>query len=232
MVVWENRPVSIRYADAADLANEPRLRKMTGREGRVRLIDIADHDLSACGGTHVGHTGEVGLIVIRGTERFRGGTRVTFLAGRRALESYRALRDTADAAARALSVAATDVPDALLRLREDLKQEQRRATEAIRTRDGAAGRRACSGRGRVGTARGGTAGRRCAGAARVGPAARLGCRSRGGADRRSLTARAGHRPQCRSRRRRCRGARAARSARPTAARAVDAPISRRRAAST
>ena len=45
-------------------------------------------------------TGEVGLIVIRGTERFRGGTRVTFLAGRRALESYRALRDTADAAAR------------------------------------------------------------------------------------------------------------------------------------
>ena len=96
--------------------SEPRLRKMTGREGRVRLIDIADHDLSACGGTHVSATGEVGSIVIRDTERFRGGTRVTFLAGRRALESYRALRDTADSAARALSVAATDLPDALLRL--------------------------------------------------------------------------------------------------------------------
>ena len=130
-IVWDARPVSIRYADAADLANEPRLRKVTAREGRVRLIDIAGHDLSACGGTHVSSTGEVGLIAIRATERFRGGTRVTFLAGRRALESYRVLRDTADAAARTLSVAAIDVPDALLRLREDLKQEQRRASEAV-----------------------------------------------------------------------------------------------------
>ena len=52
-VVWDNRPVTIRYADAADLADEPRLRKATAREGRVRLIDIAGHDLSACGGTHV-----------------------------------------------------------------------------------------------------------------------------------------------------------------------------------
>lgn len=130
-IVWGNRPVSIRYADASDLANEPRLRKLTAREGRVRLIDIAGHDLSACGGTHVSSTGEVGLIVIRATERFRGGTRVTFLAGRRALENYRVLRDTANAAARTLSVAAADVPDALVRLREELKQEQRRAAEAV-----------------------------------------------------------------------------------------------------
>lgn len=130
-VVWENRPVSIRYAEAADLANEPRLRKVTAREGRVRLIDITGHDLSACGGTHVSTTGEVGLIVIRATERLRGGTRVTFLAGRRALESYRVLRETADAAARSLSVAAADVPDALQKLRDDLKQEQRRAADAV-----------------------------------------------------------------------------------------------------
>ena len=130
-IVWDNRPVSIRYADAAELVNEPRLRKLTAREGRVRLIDIADHDLSACGGTHVSSTGEVGVILIRGTERFRGGTRVTFVCGRRAVESYRLLRDTADAAARSLSVAATDVPDALQRLREDLKHEQRRAAEVV-----------------------------------------------------------------------------------------------------
>jgi alanyl-tRNA synthetase len=130
-IVFDNRPVTIRHVDAADLASEPRLRKMTARDGTVRLIDIAGHDLSACGGTHVSATGEIGLIVIRATERFRGGTRVTFLAGRRALASHRVLRDTADAAARTLSVAATDVPDALLRMRDDLKQEQRRASEAI-----------------------------------------------------------------------------------------------------
>ena len=128
-VVFDNRPVTIRFADAATLVDEPRLRKQTGRTGVVRLIDIEDHDLSACGGTHVHRTGEVGLVVVRATERFRGGTRVTFLCGRRALESYRDLRDAADASARALSVAATDVPAALTKLRDDLKQEQRRAKD-------------------------------------------------------------------------------------------------------
>lgn len=128
-VVWEDRAVSIRYAEAADLAAEPRLRKQTARTGRVRLVDIADHDLSACGGTHVHRTGEVGLVVVRGTERFRGGTRVTFLCGRRALASYRGLRDVVDASSRALSVGPESVPDAIAKLREDLKQEQRRGKE-------------------------------------------------------------------------------------------------------
>lgn len=126
-VVWDDRQVSIRYADAANLVDEPRLRKATGREGRVRLIDIEGHDLSACGGTHVHRTGEVGIIVVRGTERFRGGTRVTFLCGRRALESHRLLRETLDASARALSVAPHDVPAALVRMRQSLDDVQRRA---------------------------------------------------------------------------------------------------------
>ncbi len=130
VVVWDNRPIAIRYADAADLVDEPRLRKATSREGRVRLIDIPDHDLSACGGTHVHGTGGVGVIVIRNTERFRGGTRVTFLCGRRGVQSYHALRAAVDAAARSLSVGAADVTDAITKLREDLKQEQRRAREA------------------------------------------------------------------------------------------------------
>jgi alanyl-tRNA synthetase len=130
-VVWDDRMVSIRYADASDLADEPRLRKATAREGRIRLIDIDGHDLSACGGTHVHRTGEVGVIVIRGTERFRGGTRVTFLCGRRALDSYRSVRDSLDASARSLSSSAADVPAAIARLREDLKQEQRRASDAV-----------------------------------------------------------------------------------------------------
>lgn len=128
-VVWDDRPVAIRYADAADLADEARLRKATARQGRVRLIDVDGHDLSACGGTHVDRTGEIGIVVIRATERFRGGTRVTFLCGRRALESYRALRDVVDTSARALSIAPADVPDAIAKLRDDLKSEQRRCRD-------------------------------------------------------------------------------------------------------
>lgn len=130
-ITSDDRAVTIRYADAADLVDEPRLRKATGRTGRIRLIDIEGHDLSACGGTHVHRTGEVGAIVIRGTERFRGGTRVTFLCGARVVASYRELRDAIDASARAVSSAPADVPAAIARLRDDLKQEQRRAKEAL-----------------------------------------------------------------------------------------------------
>jgi alanyl-tRNA synthetase len=128
-VVWEDRAVTIRHADAEALASEPRLRKATGRTGRVRLIDIEEHDLSACGGTHVHRTGEVGVIVIRATDRIRGGTRVTFMCGRRVLDRFRALRDITEATSRALSVPADDLPDAVGRLREDLKQEQRRGKD-------------------------------------------------------------------------------------------------------
>ena len=130
-VVWDDRSVTIRYADATELANEPRLRKMSGRTGRLRLIDIAGHDLSACGGTHVRRTGQVGLIVVRGIERVRGGTRVTFLCGARALASYRELRSAVDDLAQALSVGARDVPSAVDRLRDTVRDEQRRGRELI-----------------------------------------------------------------------------------------------------
>jgi alanyl-tRNA synthetase len=130
-VVWDDRPVAIRYAEAAALVAEPRLRKATGRTGTVRLIDIDGHDLSACGGTHVHRTGEIGVIVVRATERFRGGTRVTFLCGRRSLGSYRDLRTSVDEAAQALSVATRDVPAAVVRLRDDVRDQQRRARELV-----------------------------------------------------------------------------------------------------
>lgn len=150
VVVWDDRAVTIRYIDAADLASEPRLRRATGRTGRIRLVDVEGHDLSACGGTHVRRTGEIGIIAIRGVERFRGGSRVTFLCGRRALASYRSLRNGMDDVARLLSVAADDAAVAVGRLRDEVKQEQRKArdlaerltaieVEALATRIGPSG---------------------------------------------------------------------------------------------
>ena len=83
-VVWEDRPVSIRFVSAEEAAALP-LRKEPGREGPLRLIEVEAFDLSACGGTHVARTGAIGLIAVVGAERFRGGTRLTFVCGGRAL---------------------------------------------------------------------------------------------------------------------------------------------------
>src|SRR6266545_2938187 len=91
-VVWEDRPVAIRFAGPDEIAKLP-LRKEPKREGILRLIDVQDFDLSACGGTHVARTGAIGLIAVAATERLRGGSRVTFLCGGRALAGYRSLRE-------------------------------------------------------------------------------------------------------------------------------------------
>lgn len=123
-VIWENREVRIRFSDAAD-ATSLGLRKESKREGTLRLIDVENFDLSACGGTHVSRTGAIGIIVIAATERFRGGSRVTFLCGGRALAGYRALRDAVDQSGRTLSVGALELPAAVERLQTEGKDLRR-----------------------------------------------------------------------------------------------------------
>jgi alanyl-tRNA synthetase len=129
-IVWEDRPVTIRYASAADAANFG-LRKESDRTGTLRLIDIEGFDLSACGGTHVARTGTIGLAAIIGWERFKGGTRVEFVCGGRALARFRFLRSTAAAAALRLSVGPLEVPAAVERLQAELR-DQRRSETALR----------------------------------------------------------------------------------------------------
>lgn len=131
-VVWEDRPVAIRFADAAEAATLG-LRKASARAGTLRLIDVEDFDLSACGGTHVARTGAIGIIALAGAERFRGGSRVTFLCGARALAGYRTLRDAVAGSVRVLSVAPAELPSAIERLQAD-GREQRRHVKDLGTR--------------------------------------------------------------------------------------------------
>jgi alanyl-tRNA synthetase len=91
-LIFENRPVLISYADSqSDLG----LRKASEREGTLRIVNIDNFDKSACGGTHVRSTGEIGLVLLRKTEKIRGTTRLEFVCGmravRRARMDYRAL---------------------------------------------------------------------------------------------------------------------------------------------
>jgi alanyl-tRNA synthetase len=129
-VVWENRNVSIRYATAQDAAGLP-LRKESQREGTLRLIDIDGFDLSACGGTHVDRTGAIGIIAAGSVERFKGGQRIEFFCGGRALDRFRTMRDTLAGAVRLLSVLPGDLPGAIERLMTEAR-EQQRALAALR----------------------------------------------------------------------------------------------------
>lgn len=130
-IVWEDRPVTVRFATADEAAQLP-LRKEPHREGILRLIDIERFDLSACGGTHVARTGEVGLIAVGSWERFKGGQRVEFLCGGRALGRFRSLRDATAAAVRLLSTSMAELPNAIERLQAETK-DQRRAMSDLQT---------------------------------------------------------------------------------------------------
>jgi alanyl-tRNA synthetase len=123
-IVWENHPVSIRYATAVEAAALP-LRKESAREGTLRLIDIEDFDLAACGGTHVARTGGIGVIGIGAAERFKGGQRVEFFCGSRALTKFRAMRDALSGAVRVLSVLPGELPAAIEKLQADAREQQK-----------------------------------------------------------------------------------------------------------
>ena len=131
-VVWENRPVTIRFADADKVAALP-LRKESKREGVLRVIDVEDFDVSACGGTHVAGTGAIGIIAVAAFEKFKGGTRLEFLCGGRALAGYHALRDTVAASVRLLSVLPADLPAAIDRGQTDAR-DLRRQVKDLQTR--------------------------------------------------------------------------------------------------
>jgi alanyl-tRNA synthetase len=98
-IILENRPVTIRFV-TRDEAGKLGLRKLPPAErDELRLIEIHEFDLSACGGTHVNQTGQIGCVLLRKTEKVRQGWRVEFVAGQRAVVTARrdftALTETA-----------------------------------------------------------------------------------------------------------------------------------------
>ena len=122
--VWDDVPVSVRYATEEEARALP-LRKESVRTGTLRLVEIEGHDLSACGGTHVARTGAIGHVAVASWERFKGGQRIEFLCGRRALARFQSLRDTTAAAIRLLSVLPSELPAAIERLQGDMKEQKR-----------------------------------------------------------------------------------------------------------
>jgi len=128
-VVWEDRAVSIRFVSAEEAATLP-LRKEPVRGGTLRLIDVDGFDLSACGGTHVARTGGIGVIAVSRWDRFKGGQRLEFVCGGRALRAYRTLRDATAGSVRLLSVLPEELPVSIERLQSDLRDQKRRVTAA------------------------------------------------------------------------------------------------------
>lgn len=112
-LIAENRAVSITFEESSE-----GLRKASERTGPLRIVSIDGLDKSACGGTHVSRTGEIGLLLIRRAEKIRGNTRLEFVCGVKAVRRARMDFELLSAAGRAISRPLEEVPAAVLALQE------------------------------------------------------------------------------------------------------------------
>jgi alanyl-tRNA synthetase len=108
--VFENRPLAVSFEDAAATRD---LRKPSERVGTLRIVSIVGLDRSACGGTHVARTGEIGPILLRKLDRIRDTVRVEFLCGGRAVRRARADFDALTRVAQMVSASLDETPAAV-----------------------------------------------------------------------------------------------------------------------
>jgi alanyl-tRNA synthetase len=128
--VAEARPVTGRTVsgeEAQAMLAAGRLRKLPPRPGAIRLIEIPELDLNACGGTHVRSTAEIGVVLLRGTEKVRQGVRVSFVCGNRAIRAARADHLLLSQLGAALSTGRADLAQAVIRLQAENKAVHKEA---------------------------------------------------------------------------------------------------------
>jgi alanyl-tRNA synthetase len=123
--VFEDREIKSYFIDDDEVGKIP-LRRPPKKQGLLRIIEVAEYDYSACGGTHPRRTGEIGLIKILKWEKIRDNMRFEFICGRRALEDYtwksRMLRKLSNR----LTAHERDVAESVEKVFSDLKSEKRK----------------------------------------------------------------------------------------------------------
>lgn len=128
-IIFEDREIKI-HSLPEEKVHSLSLRKIAKKKGLIRVVEVADYDYSACGGTHVRRTGEVGLIKILKWERIRNNLRFEFVCGQRAVDDYvwknRIFRDLSNR----LSSHERDVLSSVERLFSDMKA-QKKATKKL-----------------------------------------------------------------------------------------------------
>jgi alanyl-tRNA synthetase len=130
-VIAENRPVEVRFVTQQE-ARGLGLRKLPPIErDELRLIDIHDFDLTACGGTHVLATGQVACILLRKTEKVRQGWRVEFVCGRRAVSTARRDYTTLAESANLFSTQIGDVPQQIRKTQEESRASKKAGEQLL-----------------------------------------------------------------------------------------------------
>ena len=125
-VAWQARPVRVSTLTAAE-ARAQGLEPPEGVESGVRIVEAEGFDRQPCGGTHPRRTAEVGVVLVTGVERYKGGTRVSFVCGHRALSATLKRLEIVDRLVATLSAPLDDLVATAQKTKDDLVESERRA---------------------------------------------------------------------------------------------------------
>jgi len=128
-IVFENKPVYQYYTDDYNIAYSKKLKKIKEINEKLRIIEIENYDLTACGGTHCSRTGEVGIIKILKWENRKDKLRIYFICGLRALRNYNQEHKIIQNIAQITTTGTNKLEEKILQLLNDKKELNKRCNK-------------------------------------------------------------------------------------------------------
>ena len=133
--VWKNLPVQATfYESEAEVKALPLRKHAEGLQPPIRIVHVEGADMCTCCAPHCYTTGEIGSVFVADASSYKGGTRITFFCGERALKLHRAQHDDLDAIARRFSCQREAAVSAVKKLSDDygaLKKSERELAKSL-----------------------------------------------------------------------------------------------------
>ena len=117
-IIWEDREIYAGFPSAEELAHMD-YRSKKELTGQVRIVEFPGVDICACCGTHVTHTGEIGMLKLLSVEKFREGVRIEMICGKRVLDYLNMVNDQNHQISVKLSAKMDKTAQAVERLQEE-----------------------------------------------------------------------------------------------------------------
>lgn len=123
--IQKNAPTTYITVDAQGLETVDIRKKAKGLSGEIRIVYVGGVDSCTCCGTHCAYAGEIGLLKINAHANYKGGTRIWFVCGMRAVRAMAEDAELIEAVARRFSTKKELALAALVKQGDELAQTRR-----------------------------------------------------------------------------------------------------------
>lgn len=119
-VIAKNVPITVSFPSDEELKKLD-YRSKKELEGPIRIVTVEGYDICACCAPHVKRTGEIGMLKVMHVQNYKGGVRIVFLCGFRALEAFNEKNSIVDALVNMMSTNQENIADNIIKLKDELQ---------------------------------------------------------------------------------------------------------------